>query len=271
MLIGKGLRDTINALCLKRIKRKPNLENPSGYNDLIQWLKLHDQRAEHITACDKWAVRKWVAERVTRDVLIPASLGWPPKRLPCFAKCTHDSGSARRLTRLDSMSDPPRNLVNRLGQPYGIEKGEWAYQFVPPQIICEDMLADEVTDYKFHCSHGTVKWVQVIWDRRSPQTREAILTPEGKPTDLHMDHNMRHCPEAHHYPGDYAWEVLTELATKLCAGWRYVRVDLYWVGKPYFGELTFWPLAGTYATQDEPRFGDMLELDLSYRFPPIVQ
>lgn len=265
------LRDTVHAVCLDRLGRAPNLESPQGYNDLIQWLKIHDQRPEHIVACDKWAVRGWVKERAGEDVLIPATLG-RTKRFPAIAKCTHDSGSAKRVLSQAQAEQVWTSLERRLARPYGIEKGEWAYQFVAPQIIAEDLLPGDVVDFKFHCSHDRVRWVQIIRDRKSGQPKETILYPHGAATGLHMDHKMVHAPTAPVYPGDDAWSKLSGLALKLCAGWRYVRVDLYWSGgKALFGELTFWPLAGCYRTQDEPEFGRMLDLDLSYRFEPVVQ
>lgn len=265
------MKDIIDTLCLMRIGRKPDLENPKGYNDLIQWLKLYDQRPEHITCCDKWAVRDWVAERAGEDCLIPAQLGIAPEWLPVMMKCTHDSGSARMVNKLWELDRTFVALEGRLGRPYGKEKGEWAYQYVPPRILSEKALDGPITDYKFHCAHGEIRWAQIISDRSSGKAKETILSANGSPLGLHMDHKMEHCPDAFVYPGDEAWEALTALARKLADGWRYVRVDLYWSqGRAWFGELTFWPLAGCYLTKDEPTFGELLDLDLSYRMEPIA-
>jgi hypothetical protein len=261
------LRDTIDELCLARIGRKPDLGNPAGFNDLIQWLKIYDQRKEHIAACDKWAVRKMVP----KDHLIPARLGMAPSRLPCVMKCTHDCGSVRIVERSSDLVEAGVAMKECLARPYGVEKGEWAYQFVRPRIITEKLLEHGITDYKFHCSHGQIRWCQVIAERRSEEgPMETILSAEGQVLPLHMDQNMRHVP-AGAYPGVEAWRALTKLAKKLSKPWRYVRVDLYWSGgQAWFGELTFWPLAGCYLTEDEPAFGKMLELDLSKKLKPIV-
>lgn len=35
-------------------------------------------------------------------------------------------------------------------------------------------------------------------------------------------------------------------------------------------ELTFWPRAGCYRGADEPRFGEMLDIDLTEKLEPIV-
>jgi hypothetical protein len=34
--------------------------------------------------------------------------------------------------------------------------------------------------------------------------------------------------------------------------------------------LTFWPLSGCYKTGDEPRFGELMQIDLSYAHVPLV-
>jgi hypothetical protein len=261
------LRETIDELCRERLGREANLDNPKGFNDLIQWLKIHDQRKEHIQACDKWAVRRLVPKRN----LVPARLGIAPKKLPCVMKCTHDCGSVQIIEKSAALVEAGIALKDCLARPYGVEKGEWAYQFIKPRIVTETLLERGITDYKFHCSHGQIRWCQVIAERgHEDGARETILSPAGKNLPLHMDQNMRHVPQGG-YPGDRAWRELTGLAKKLAKPWRYVRVDLYWSRKQaWFGELTFWPLAGCYLTNDEPVFGDLLQLDLSRKFKPIV-
>ena len=260
------LREQVDALCLKRLGRKPNLENPTGYNDKIQWLKLYDQRKEHITACDKWAVR----DTVPKKHLVPARLGVSPEWMPAVLKCSHGSGGTRIVNNEGELARAQQELVGRLLQPYGIPKGEWAYQFVTPRLFTERLLEPNITDYKFHCVHGKIAWVQVIADRRNG-AKETILAPDGRATWLHFDHNMRHAPDAKVFPGDLAWFELTQLAQKLAKPWRYVRVDLFWSdGRAWFGELTFWPLAGAYRTKDEPAFGELLDIDLTQKREPIV-
>lgn len=262
-----SLVDTINALCLERLGREPDLENPKGFNDLIQWLKVHDQRKEHIAACDKWAVR----QMVPKENRIPAHLGIDIRRFPCVMKCTHDCGSVQIVGEADDLGAALKSLRDSLTKPYGVEKGEWAYKFVKPRIVTEQLLEPGITDYKFHCSHGQVRWVQVIRDRNT-DIKESLYLPNGEVLPLHMDQNMVHAPGREAYPGDHAWQAMSALARRLAAPWRYVRVDLYWArGKAWFGELTFWPLAGCYMTDDEPVLGEMLQLDLSQRMEPIVK
>lgn len=272
-----SLEDRINALCRNRLGRLPNLVNPRGYNDVIQWLKLYDQTPEHVIACDKYAVREWVAERVGEGVLnrllYVADEPLEGVPTPYMLKATHDSGSTYKIRQEADLVEAIPKLRQKLGRVYGAHKGEWAYSFVKPRVIAEELMPEPVIDYKFHCTHGKVRWVQVIWDRDSGQPKEAIFLPSGELTGLHMDHKMAHAPLQRMYPGDVAWSELTRVAEALAKRWRYVRVDLYYVPDVgvRFGELTFWPLSGSYKTKDEPTFGEMLEIDLSYKHEPMVQ
>lgn len=265
------LTEAVKAISRSKLGRGPDLENPSGYNDKIAWLKLHDQRPEQITACDKWAVRDMVEAAVGPEVLIPATRVYPPRRLPCVVKATHDSGSSSLVRSEADMPAADQRLRTCLGRTYGVNTGEWAYRFVTPKVIVERLMSEKPVDYKFHCSDGRVLWVQVIWNRHTGKASEAILLPDGSVTALHMDEKMTHNASPTNYPGDRAWSALSALARRLSEGWRYVRVDLYWFhGSPYFGELTFWPRAGCYRSNDEPVFGDMLDIDLTTKLPPIV-
>jgi hypothetical protein len=64
---------------------------------------------------------------------------------------------------------------------------------------------------------------------------------------------------------------LKKIAEKLSERWKYVRVDLYYgEGKPWFGELTFWPKAGCYKTPDQVEFGKLLDFDMTTTKPKVV-
>ena len=79
---------------------EPNLENPQTFNEKLQWLKLHDHRPEYTTMVDKYAAKKWVADRIGEEYIIPTLGVWEHfddidfDKLPdqFVLKCTHDSG-----------------------------------------------------------------------------------------------------------------------------------------------------------------------------------
>lgn len=270
-----SLRETIEAYYLRRMKKPLNLDDPRGFNDQINWLKLYDQSSAHVVCCDKWAVRDWVADRAGREVLIPAQLSWPPTTFPAMAKCTHDSGSTRRI---ESESEAElraahRWLTERCQLPYGVDKGEWAYGLVQPRILVEAVIPEPVVDFKFHCAHGEPTCCFVVSNRSTGHPTGTALAADGSLLDWWIDGRLKFGTDREAvYPGDDAWRDLVELARTLSNGWRYVRVDLYSVrGRPMFGEMTFWPLAGCVVARDIDKVADLMRLDLSYKLQPIVR
>lgn len=49
-------------------EKKLNLENPTTFNEKIQWLKLNDHNPEYIKMVDKYLVKKYVAEKNRKTV-----------------------------------------------------------------------------------------------------------------------------------------------------------------------------------------------------------
>ena len=56
-------------------------------------------------------------------------------------------------------------LTKHMFTPYSLDKGEWAYGPILPMLFAEEYLADNITDYKFHCHNGKVMFCQYIFDR----------------------------------------------------------------------------------------------------------
>jgi hypothetical protein len=48
-----------------------NLDHPKTYNEKIQWLKLHDRNPEYIRMVDKYEAKKYVADRIGGQYIIP--------------------------------------------------------------------------------------------------------------------------------------------------------------------------------------------------------
>lgn len=83
-----------------RIGKKIDLEHPCTFNEKLQWLKLHDRKAEYVRMTDKYEVKKYVEETVGLQYVIPTigiydtfdeiDLDALPSQF--VMKCTHDSG-----------------------------------------------------------------------------------------------------------------------------------------------------------------------------------
>ena len=272
----KPLVDIVNDHCLRQLGTLPDLANPTGYNDKVNWLKLYDQMPEHVICCNKLLARAYVAERTDPSCLLKIhQIADSPNRIDFDAlperyvlKANHDSGSAQIIADQDAVPRAKRRIRKHLGRAYGLNTGEWAYAHISPFVFAEEYMHGPVIDYKFHCSLGRIFWVQVIADRASGTPRETILDDEYATLPLHMDHKMIHEPQAPSRPP--AWDRMKAMARTLSEPFRYVRVDLYdYQERPVFGELTFWPLAGCYKTSDEPVFGRMLDIDTQVRRPMI--
>ncbi|MGN1202127.1 MAG: ATP-grasp fold amidoligase family protein, partial [Eubacterium sp.] len=47
--------------------RKLNLDNPTRYNEKIQWLKLYDRNPEYCKMVDKYEAKKYVANKIGEE------------------------------------------------------------------------------------------------------------------------------------------------------------------------------------------------------------
>lgn len=272
----KRLVDIVNDYCLRKVGALPDLANPKGYNDKINWLKIHDQMAEHVICCDKLLVRAYVADRVGRGCLLNVYqvarnvdqivFDALPERY--VLKTNHDSGSVYVVTDNKSRKSAMRRIRSRIKRTYGIAKGEWAYAHISPFVFAEELMLGPVIDYKFHCCAGEIRWVQIIADRALGDPRETNVDEGYSTLPLHLGHTLVHAPQPPARPP--SWDQMKAIARVLSEPFRYVRVDLYdYQNRPIFGELTFWPKAGCYKTQDEGAFGQMLDFDLTFKRPMI--
>ncbi len=81
--------------------KKLNWENPTTFNEKLNWMKLFYQDPRMPELVDKAAVRKIVENKIGEEYLIPVLGIWdcvdkiPFEKLPnqFVLKCTHDSGS----------------------------------------------------------------------------------------------------------------------------------------------------------------------------------
>jgi len=274
--MSRSLYDIVISFYEKEFGRLPDLKNPRGYNEKIQWLKLYDQMPEHTVCCDKLLARGYVAQKAGSQCLLEVYQvargvdGINFDKLPkdYVLKTNHDSGTVNIVRNRKGLIKAKKNMRKKVGKLYGYAEGEWAYTHVYPYVFAEEFMNDEIVDYKFHCSFGEIKWVQIISDRDSGKPTEVITDEHLEVMGLHFDHKMTHTRVLPEQPE--CWEEMVEIAKKLSADFKYVRVDLYnYKGRAIFGELTFWPLAGAYKTADEPKFGELLDILTETRRPPL--
>ena len=259
------------------MERRLNLEPPQTFNEKLQWLKLYDRNPEYVKMVDKYEVRKYIAEKIGEEYLIPLLGVWDSfdeidfEKLPnqFVLKCTHDSGGlviCKDKSRLD-IAKTKKKINKCLKRNFYYITREWPYRNVKPRIIAEQYMVPEsgadIADYKVHNFNGKSGLVLVCDGR---------FSPEGLTEDFydiswnHMNIKRPDIPnkqKQHQRPATL--EKMIELSEILAKDIPFVRTDFYEIdGKIYFGEITFFPASGMKAFVPEKwdyKFGGMILLD----------
>lgn len=242
--------------CLYRLhfNKRIDWENPKTFNEKLQWLKLYDRKPEYTNMVDKYTVKQYIADRIGEEYIIPTIGVWNSfeeidfQLLPnkFVLKCTHDSGGiviCRDKSKFNIVG-AKKKLVRCLNRNFYFCGREWPYKNVKPRIIAEKYMEDnnssELNDYKFMCFNGRVKCIFVCSDR-STSLKVTFFNDKWEKM-----------PFERHYPSSNTiiqkpnkLNEMIKLSEELAKNIPFVRVDFYEIeGKPYFGELTFFPGCG---------------------------
>ena len=256
----------------------PNLRHPSGYNEKLQWLKIHDRHPEYRNYVDKLRVRKIIKKKIGKTYLFPLLGHWDCfddiefDKLPkgFVLKCNHDSGSAKIIQDKDELTE--KNLENlksfydqRMSHDFFYAGREYPYKGIKRQIIAEKLMKNEVNpeaginDYKFFCFNGVPKLMLYVTGRQTEKHEDYF----------DMDYNWLHiqngCTESKEQPEKPScFNEMKELAGILSEGMKQVRVDFYEIdGKVFFGEYTFFSGGGFekfHPDEWEKKLGSWIEL-----------
>ena len=256
------------------VGKKLDLDNPKTYTEKLNWLKLYDRKPLYTTLVDKYEVKKYVAERIGEQHIIPTYGVWESfddinfESLPdqFVLKCTHDSGGlviVKNKKELDKLS-AKKVIENSLKRNFYIQNREWVYKDVKPRIIAEKYMQDEKTnelrDYKFFCFNGVPKVLFVATGRQTNGPFFDFFDMDYNHLDIINGHpNASEIPEK-----PITFDEMKSIAKVLSQGFPHIRVDLYEInGVVYFGEITFYHFGGWVPMKPlkwETIFGDWLEL-----------
>ncbi len=258
-----------------KIGKKLDIENPKTFNEKLQWLKLHDRKDIYTTMVDKYEVKKYVANIIGEEYIIP-TLGIYEKweeidfdKLPnqFVIKCTHDSGGVIICKDKNdfNMKKAKKKICKLLGHNYFYYGREWPYKNVKPRIIIEKYMEDkykkELKDYKLFCFNGKTEIILVCSERFSSDNM--CKTWFDKEWNiLHIIENNHRVDSSIKRPKKL--DEMIEKANILSKKIPFIRVDFYEINeKIYFGELTFFPSSGFEKFEPQEwnrKFGDMIEL-----------
>ncbi len=250
--------------------KKLNLDNPVTYNEKLQWLKLYDRKPEYTKMVDKYEAKKYVADIIGEEYIIPTLGVWDNVNdidfdtLPnqFVLKCTHDSGGlviCKDKAELD-IENAKNTLNHFLNRNFYNVHREWPYKDVKHRIIAEKYMEDEsgkdLKDYKFFCFNGEPKLLYISEGLSDHSTAKISFAD--------MDYNIAEFKRNDFKPFNELpkkpinFEKMKELAKVLSKDRAFIRVDFYEINKKiFFGELTFFPCSG-YLPFDPEKYDKIL-------------
>ena len=259
-----------------RMEKKLNLKAPKTFSEKLQWLKLYDHRPEYTDMVDKYEAKRYVAERIGEQYIIPTLGVWDRfedidfDSLPdqFVLKCTHDSGGLVICRDKKTLNkEVARVKIERsLARNYYIHGREWPYKNVKPRILAEKYMESggdkDLIDYKFYCFGGEPKFLYIshgLSDHSTAHISYASLDWEKQPFKRNDFADFDELP-----PKPVNFDKMVELARELSANVPFLRVDFYEIGGlVYFSELTFFPGGGLTAFDPpewDEKIGEWIEL-----------
>lgn len=240
------------------------LDNPTTFNEKLQWLKLNDRKAEYTTMVDKYLAKQYVSGIIGDSYVIPTIGVWDSfdeidfSKLPnaFVLKCTHDSGGVvvvrdKKTFDYSTIKGKMNKALKRNFYYYG---REWPYKNVKPRIICENYMNDDsssgfddnigLVDYKFFCFGGKAVFLYISKGLENHATAQiSFYDLKGNEMPFHRKDYLPYHNAV--LPGNFdeMIGIANVLAESIAA--PFVRIDLYSINnKTYFSEITFSPCSG---------------------------
>lgn len=258
-----------------------NLKDPKTFSEKLQWLKLYNRKSEYTTMVDKYAVKEYVANIIGEEYIIPTlgvwdtpnDIDWDSLPEKFVLKTTHGGGGSGVVICKDKSTFDKQKAIDTLWRSYKSDiyklLREWPYKNVPKRIIAEKFMEisstkkqdGDLPDYKFFCFNGEPQYCQVISGRQSVMCVD-FYDKDWIHKPFHEPKNYPFAEKQHDKP--ISIDEMWQKAKILSQGQPFLRVDFYEIeGKPYFGELTFFPTSGIgdfNPKEWDYKFGEMIKL-----------
>ena len=236
-----------------------DLKNPKTFTEKLQWLKLYNRRPEYTNMVDKYAVKKYVADIIGEEYIIPTlgvwdkpeDINWDALPNQFVLKTTHGGGGGGVVICKDKQTFNRADAIAKLNQSMhsDIYSGlrEWPYKNVTRRIIAEKFMAEQcgvspdLIDYKFYCFNGVPKLIMVANGRSTGNKRFGYYDTKWNTVDIRWGAPK---PEVEFTKPDNLNEMI-KIASKLSSDLVHARIDLYNIDShTYFGEITFYDGSG---------------------------
>lgn len=262
-------KDYISIVYKYEFGKDLNWDNPTTFNEKLQWLKIYDRNPEYSKMVDKYEAKQYVGGKVGFEHIVPTLGIWNSfeeidfETLPqqFVLKCTHDSGGVILCKNKDDFDRraAKKKIERSLHRDYYSASREWPYKNVSPRVLAEKFLVNEsggeLKDYKFYCFDGVVKFLMVNSDRgSSKKTKADYFDRDFNWLDFEWGYEHADAKPSKPLLFDEMIRISEELSKELI----HVRVDLYECNNQvYFGELTFFDGSG-FAKFDPPDWDSII-------------
>jgi hypothetical protein len=254
--------------------RFPDLRNPLTFTEKIQWRKLFDRNPKFPLLSDKLASKAFVAEHFGSEWVTPTL--WSGERVtveilaglprPFVIKPTHSTAAPVFVSSGETGWEELARRCNRwVPLRHAPQSHEWGYDDVPRALIAEPLLGGDPQeppkDYKLYVFGGHVEYIHVDTDRFRGHKR-AFFTRDWEPVDLFI--RIPFEPRPIQRPATLEQMIAFAEGLAQLAAPDFIRVDCYEIdGRPYFGEVAFYPDSGyrVFTPREmDRRFGELWPL-----------
>lgn len=227
-----------------RHRRRPNLDGPLRFTELVQQRKLSDRRLSLAMLTDKLHAKQLASSRIGPESVVPTL--WegdhlpscPPWPYPFVVKANHGCNQFAVVRDPDDYRAARRQAPTWLRRPYGQMLDEWHYRAARRMLLIEPFLggsaAELPLDYKVYVFGGRAEIVQVHVDR-ARNHRWTQFDRSWRPLSL----------EPIQAPPPPCLRSLLAAAEALAGGEDFLRVDFYCIeDRVLFGEFCLFPGSG---------------------------
>lgn len=256
-----------------------NIDKPKTFCEKLQWIKFNDRKPIYHQMVDKYDAKKFIAEKVGKEYVIPTLGIWDKfedinfESLPnqFIIKNTHDSGTyyiCKDKSQLDISECRKRLCIDSRKHDFYVYSREWPYKGLKHRIIAEPLIddgkGDYLTDYKFYTFNEEPKLLYITSGRGSQEgLKEDFFDINGNHLELRQRGSYNN-PQTPQMPTNLS--KMIELSRILSKNTYQLRVDFYEVNeKIYCGELTFFDGGGFYGFIPEKYnkiLGDWIKLPI---------
>ncbi|MGI6735411.1 MAG: ATP-grasp fold amidoligase family protein [Bacilli bacterium] len=262
-------------------KRKPNLNNPTRFSEILLWQKLYFHKSESTIMSDKVLVKDYIKKLLGDEINFPKTYAVfdnakqiSLQNLPnkSIIKCNHNSGyiffihkKSNKKYEIENLKDRThkkirfktmQKILNELLKiNYYYQLLEWNYKEIKPRILVEEYLdTTDLRDYKFLMNYGKLIVFHVN-SNKAESERINFFNEKLEPLDIwEVEPPAENIPKLPHNISK-----MIEISKKIANGFPFLRVDLYTINNNiYFGETTFFHWGGYLRFKHPKNFDELI-------------